>query len=88
LQGAIAQGARLVAGGHAPEGEGFFYRPTVFVDGTPDMTICREEVFGPVLIAMPFDTEERWRWPTTPASAWAPACGRRSLPPPTALPLA
>jgi phenylacetaldehyde dehydrogenase len=39
-------------------GPGFFYRPTVLADGTPDMTICREEVFGPVVIAMPFDTEE------------------------------
>lgn len=58
VRGALAQGARLVAGGHAPVGEGFFYRPTVLADGTPDMTICQEEVFGPVVIAMPFDTEE------------------------------
>jgi len=58
VQGALAQGARLVAGGFAPEGEGFFYRPTVLADGTPEMTICREEVFGPVVIAMPFDSEE------------------------------
>ncbi len=58
VQGAKAQGARLMAGGYAPEGDGFFYRPTVFADGTPDMTICRDEVFGPVVIAMPFDTEE------------------------------
>jgi phenylacetaldehyde dehydrogenase len=58
VQGALAQGARLVAGGTAVAGPGFFYRPTVLADGTPDMTICREEVFGPVVIAMPFDTEE------------------------------
>jgi len=54
---ALEQGARLIAGGHAPEGEGFFYAPTVLADGTADMTIFREEVFGPVVIAMPFDTE-------------------------------
>lgn len=58
VQGALAQGARLVAGGEAPAGPGFFYRPTVFADGTPEMTLCREEVFGPVLVAMPFDSEE------------------------------
>lgn len=58
VEGALAQGARLVAGGFAPEGEGFFYRPTVIADATPEMTIFREEVFGPVVIALPFDTEE------------------------------
>ena len=54
-------GARLVAGGPGrPEGfdRGYFVRPTVFADCTPDMTIVREEIFGPVLSMMPFDTEE------------------------------
>ena len=54
-------GARLVAGGPGrPEGveRGYFVRPTVFADCTNDMTIMREEIFGPVLSMMPFDTEE------------------------------
>ena len=54
-------GARLVAGGPGlPEGveRGYFARPTVFADCTNDMTIMREEIFGPVLSMMAFDTEE------------------------------
>ncbi len=53
--------ARLVAGGLGrPEGmnRGYFVRPTVFADCTNDMRICQEEIFGPVLSMMPFDTEE------------------------------
>ncbi|MEP4552670.1 MAG: aldehyde dehydrogenase family protein [Tateyamaria sp.] len=55
------EGARLIAGGMGkPEGlsTGHFVRPTVFADVTPDMTIWREEIFGPVLTMTPFDTEE------------------------------
>jgi aldehyde dehydrogenase (NAD+) len=65
IQGLIAsgedEGARLVAGGTGrPEGHetGYFVKPTVFADVTPDMTIYREEIFGPVLSIMPFDSEE------------------------------
>ncbi|MEP2534295.1 aldehyde dehydrogenase family protein [Shimia sp.] len=53
--------ARLVAGGLGlPEGleQGYFVRPTVFADVTPEMTLWKEEVFGPVLVMTPFDTEE------------------------------
>jgi len=53
--------ANLVAGGLGrPEGmnRGYFIRPTVFSDCTNDMRICQEEIFGPVLSMMPFDTEE------------------------------
>jgi aldehyde dehydrogenase (NAD+) len=53
--------ARLVAGGPGrPEGlnRGYFVRPTVFADVTNDMTIAREEIFGPVLSILPFETEE------------------------------
>ncbi len=53
--------ARLVAGGTGlPEGHerGYFVKPTVFADCTNDMQIMREEIFGPVLSMMPFDTEE------------------------------
>lgn len=60
IEQAIADGARLVAGGPTPpEGleTGFFVRPTVFSDVTPDMAIVREEVFGPVLVIQPYDTE-------------------------------
>ena len=55
------QGARLVAGGTGrPEGhdQGYFVKPTVFADVTPDMRVYREEIFGPVLSIMPFDTED------------------------------
>jgi len=60
-QGIEKDGARLVAGGLGrPEGidKGYFARPTVFADCDNDMTIMREEIFGPVLSMMPFDTEE------------------------------
>jgi len=61
IQKGIDEGARLVAGGPGrPDGlnRGFFVRPTVFADVTPDMTIWREEIFGPVLCMTPFDTED------------------------------
>ena len=61
IQTGIDEGARLVAGGPGlPEGvdRGYFVRPTVFADVTPDMTIFRQEIFGPVLSITPFDTEE------------------------------
>jgi aldehyde dehydrogenase (NAD+) len=52
------EGARLVAGGaDAPEGfeRGFYVRPTVFADVTPEMTIAQEEIFGPVLCVMRYE---------------------------------
>lgn len=65
IQKGIDGGARLLAGGMGrPEGlpetvqSGWFARPTVFCDVTPDMPIWREEIFGPVLVITPFDTEE------------------------------
>ena len=60
IQKGIDEGARLVAGGLGrPDGlnRGFYVRPTVFADVTPGMTIEREEIFGPVLSIIPFDTE-------------------------------
>lgn len=53
-------GARLVSGGSVPSGceRGWFYRPTVFDAVRPEMRIAREEVFGPLLVAMPFTTDE------------------------------
>ena len=66
VQGLIEVGikedkARLVAGGLGrPEGmnRGYFVRPTVFADCDNDMRIMREEIFGPVLSMMPFDSED------------------------------
>ncbi|MDO5632074.1 MAG: aldehyde dehydrogenase family protein [Paracoccus sp. (in: a-proteobacteria)] len=61
IQKGIDEGARLVAGGPGlPEGvnRGYFVRPTVFADVNNDMTIARQEIFGPVLSIIPFDTEE------------------------------
>jgi aldehyde dehydrogenase (NAD+) len=55
-----AEGARLVTGGaEAPEGseQGYFVQPTVFSDVTNDMKIAQEEIFGPVLSIMPYDSE-------------------------------
>jgi acyl-CoA reductase-like NAD-dependent aldehyde dehydrogenase len=56
-----AEGAKLITGGtDAPEGldRGYFVRPTVFSEVTPEMTIGREEIFGPVLVIQPYDGEE------------------------------
>jgi aldehyde dehydrogenase (NAD+) len=61
IQTGMDEGARLVAGGTGrPENlnRGFYIRPTVFADVTPDMTIYREEIFGPVLAIIPFEDEE------------------------------
>ncbi|MTH65267.1 aldehyde dehydrogenase family protein [Paracoccus shanxieyensis] len=61
IQTGVDEGARLVAGGPGlPEGvnRGYFVRPTVFADVTNDMTIAKQEIFGPVLSIMPFDSEE------------------------------
>ncbi len=54
------EGARLVAGGEAADvnGKGYFIRPTVFADVDNGMKIAQEEIFGPVLAVIPFDTEE------------------------------
>ncbi|MEM6933226.1 MAG: aldehyde dehydrogenase family protein [Pseudomonadota bacterium] len=61
IQQGIDEGGRLVAGGTGrPEGlnRGYYVKPTVFADVTPDMTIWREEIFGPVLSISPFDGED------------------------------
>jgi acyl-CoA reductase-like NAD-dependent aldehyde dehydrogenase len=56
----VAEGARVVTGGDRP-GElepGFFLRPAVLDDATNQMTVSREEIFGPVVTVIPFDSEE------------------------------
>ncbi|ODR18335.1 aldehyde dehydrogenase family protein, partial [Mycolicibacterium porcinum] len=56
----VEEGARIVTGGGRPEGldSGWFVQPTVFADVDNSMTIAQEEIFGPVLVVIPFDTEE------------------------------
>uniref|UniRef100_UPI0013A6FC7D aldehyde dehydrogenase family protein n=1 Tax=Billgrantia lactosivorans TaxID=2185141 RepID=UPI0013A6FC7D len=54
----VEEGARLRSGGQALDGPGLFIPPTVFDGVTPQMTIGREEIFGPVLAVFGFDTEE------------------------------
>jgi aldehyde dehydrogenase (NAD+) len=61
IQKGIDEGARLIAGGTGrPDGlnRGFYVKPTVFADVNNDMIVAREEIFGPVLSILPFDTEE------------------------------
>ncbi|MCB1694325.1 MAG: aldehyde dehydrogenase family protein [Pseudomonadales bacterium] len=61
IQKGIDEGATLVAGGTGrPDGlnRGYFVKPTVFGNVTNDMTIAREEIFGPVLSILPYENEE------------------------------
>ena len=53
-----AEGARLVHGGHRLDRPGNFIEPTIFADVTDDMAIAREEIFGPVMSVLDFDTED------------------------------
>jgi acyl-CoA reductase-like NAD-dependent aldehyde dehydrogenase len=57
----IEEGAKLVTGGPEPPAGldiGWYVQPTVFSDVTPEMTIAQEEIFGPVLVIMAYDTED------------------------------
>ena len=61
IEKGMEEGARVVAGGPGrPEGieKGYFIRPTVFSGVNNEMTIAREEIFGPVLTMIPYETEE------------------------------
>jgi betaine-aldehyde dehydrogenase len=58
IETAKAEGATLVCGGGQAGAEGAFVQPTVFADVTDDMTIAREEVFGPVMAVLDFDSED------------------------------
>ncbi|OZM77156.1 aldehyde dehydrogenase [Pseudonocardia sp. MH-G8] len=61
IRDGVAEGARLVTGGEAAQVPGlpggYFVQPTVLADVTNDMQVAREEVFGPVVVAIPFDDE-------------------------------
>ncbi|MEI2717940.1 MAG: gamma-aminobutyraldehyde dehydrogenase [Candidatus Nanopelagicales bacterium] len=60
VQRAVAAGATVACGGSAPEDlpEGSFYRPTLITDAAQDSEIVQEEIFGPVLVALPFDSDD------------------------------
>jgi len=61
IQKGIDEGATLVAGGTGRPGgkdSGFYVKPTVFSNVTPDMTIAKEEIFGPVLVIMPYEDDD------------------------------
>jgi len=51
------EGARHVCGGERLEGDGYFLRPAIFADARPGMRIVDEEIFGPMVVVIPFDTE-------------------------------
>lgn len=53
-----AEGAEILVGGNKIEGKGFYVEPTVFVNVTNDMAIAREEIFGPVLTVLTYETVE------------------------------
>ena len=55
IRSGFEEGARALAGGAAGEGEGYFVKSTVLVDTRDDMRVVREEIFGPVVVAMPYD---------------------------------
>ncbi len=52
------EGAKLAVGGHRLPASGYYYEPTIFVDVDNKMRVAQEEIFGPVLVVIPFDTEE------------------------------
>ena len=58
VEAGVAEGAELVVGGKRPENleRGFFFEPTLFTGVRNDMTIAQEEIFGPVLAVIPYDT--------------------------------
>jgi phenylacetaldehyde dehydrogenase len=57
LESGFNEGARALTGGHKMGDKGYFVEPTVLVNTTPDMKVVREEIFGPVVTAMPFTRE-------------------------------
>lgn len=58
LESGLQEGARAIAGGQRHGDQGYFIEPTVFVDTQPRMKVMREEIFGPVVCAMPFKSPE------------------------------
>ena len=58
LEAGFSEGAKAIAGGHQKGDKGYFVEPTVLVDTREDMKVVREEIFGPVVAAMPFSDPE------------------------------
>jgi aldehyde dehydrogenase (NAD+) len=60
VQDAVAAGAKLVLGGRRPEHlpDGFFYEPTLLTDVDPDAAIAQDEIFGPVLVVLPYRDDD------------------------------
>jgi acyl-CoA reductase-like NAD-dependent aldehyde dehydrogenase len=58
IEAGRSEGAELVTGGEKREGDGYFVEPTLFSATRDDLTIAREEIFGPVLVALPYDSLE------------------------------
>lgn len=54
VQSGLSDGARALAGGNRPNRDGWFFEPTVLADVRPDMQVIKEEIFGPVVCAIPF----------------------------------
>jgi acyl-CoA reductase-like NAD-dependent aldehyde dehydrogenase len=52
------EGAQVTLGGRPRDGAGYFHEPTIFTGVRNDMALAREEIFGPVMAVLPFDTEE------------------------------
>ncbi len=59
LESGFKEGAEAVVGGHKKPGGGYFVEPTVMVKTNPNMKVIREEIFGPVVCAMPFSDEDK-----------------------------
>jgi phenylacetaldehyde dehydrogenase len=59
LESGFKEGAEAVVGGHKKSGAGYFVEPTVMVKTNPNMKVIREEIFGPVVCAMPFSDEDK-----------------------------
>jgi acyl-CoA reductase-like NAD-dependent aldehyde dehydrogenase len=93
IAGARDQGARIVTGGERPDLKpGFYVAPTLIADVTPEMTVAQEEIFGPVVVAIPYDTEDEavaiangtayglydYVFSADAGRAWAIAAGLRS----------
>ena len=58
VERARSDGGRVVTGGAVPDGDGWFYPPTLITDVRQDSELVRDEVFGPVLAVLPFDSED------------------------------
>jgi phenylacetaldehyde dehydrogenase len=58
MESGLSQGAKAVVGGQKKGDKGYFVEPTVFVNTKDDMKVVQEEIFGPVVVAMPFSDPE------------------------------